>query len=108
MTKDEYKTVCVELGIVFRETGYSITPEQLTIKAQLLQKFSHFELQRVNSIAPEIIIYLNDKIIDVYFGSDMVSIFFMDNISDHRLAKKHFEFIPLNEVVAKIDKYIAA
>lgn len=108
MTKDGYKAICEELGITFRETGHSITPEQLTIKTQLLQKFSHFELQRVDSIAPEIIIYLNDKIVDVYFGPDMASIFFMDNIPDHRSAKKHFESLPLEEVVARIDEYVVA
>ena len=107
MTKKEYKIACLESDITFHETSRTASPEQLEIKAQLLQRYRHTELQRAGSVAPEIIIYAGDKIVTVYFPNQGGAfIFWMNDVPDYILTKIDSILLRLDQTIGKVEEII--
>ena len=102
MTKDEYKTVCKELNIEFHEDKIVATPEQITIKAQLLQKYypTAERLKLHCGIRPEIIIQVGNKTIYICFPNKALALICWWKKSLPYLGNSLF---PLDQVVAETE-----
>jgi hypothetical protein len=112
MTAEEYKTVCEDLGISFYNDNIAATPEQLNIKAQLLQQYYRIanNMRLYRGVRPEIIIYINNIVIDICFLNNFVAICWwkdfasLPRLAGFKTAQLGNGFFKLDSVVAKIEE----
>ena len=117
MTRDEYKLICEELDIALYDGGLVATPEQLTVKAQLLQNYFNKakHLSRVGGLSPELIIQINNLVIDICFPDEGIGriCWWSDLPSDSsprlidlKAAQLGSISLPLAAVAAKVEEII--
>lgn len=114
MTKEEYIAVCGKLQIEFRESIRAADPEQLALKAQLLQKYHHNAraITQACNISPEITVYSNGRVVSVSFLDDTNYVFWMDDVFPNfpKLKKipKYAGFYSLEQIMAKTEQIIGS